>query len=418
MSTQLARPVKPADPGAVQVLFKEARRRRRRRRLAGVAAVMLAASAAAALAVTMTHRTPGPDYARTGRPAAVSASLPSVIAVSPDSSSVAAVWVDNANLDVGYLQASGSVIQRTVTEVNADTLPLVQADGRVYWVDPAGTFVPALDHWSQVVRYLDVATGAIGTAGAGQTVFLSADGRDLFMSQTATTLTETPVTGGPARSLTLPRGWYLPGGDGLPDLLSGAGLATADGIVVQSQTSPDAGGLILGLWNPGHGRVTVIGLARAVIDAYTPPGAGYSLLAWLPAGCRPTEGCPLTITNTATMAARTVRSPLPGGFAMGGAFSPAGSSGARLAVFLNGDSGARLALVDPATGAMRIAPRLSLPLGVDVAWARWLPDGTQLIAGAATGSSYLVDAATLSASPLVGSAADINYTTAIVPLPG
>ena len=410
MSTQLAT---RADTTALQALFKEARQRRRRRWLAGTAIVALAATVTTVSAVTLVHRTPGRTNSGTRQAAAAPASP----------SSVAAVWIDDAGgLHVGYLHPGGSVTQRVAAEVNADTLPLAQADGRVYWVDPAGTFVPALGHWSQVVRYLDVATGAVGTAGAGQTVFLSADGRDLFMSQTATTLTETPVTGsGPVRSLTLPRGWYLPGGDGLADLFSGAGLATANGIVVQSQTGPGPGGLILGLWDPGRGRVAVIGRARAVVDAYTPPGAGYSLLAWLPAGCRAAGGCPLTITNTATMAARSVRSPLPGGFAMGGAFSPAGSSGARLAVFLNAGSGitGRLALVDPATGEMRIAPRPGLPLGEDIAWARWLPGGAQLIAGAADGGSYLVTAATLSATPLVaapGSAAGINYTTAIVPL--
>ncbi len=85
--------------------------------------------------------------------------------------------------------------------------------------------------------YLDVGTGRIGTAGAGQTVFLSADGRYLLMSQTETSLAETPVAGGAARWLTLPRGWYLPGGDGLADVISGTGLGTADGVVVQSVPS-------------------------------------------------------------------------------------------------------------------------------------------------------------------------------------
>jgi len=134
----------------------------------------------------------------------------------------------------------------------------------------AGTFVPALGHWSEVVQYLDVATGAIGTAGAGQTVFLAADGRSLFMSQTATSVTEMPAaTGGPARLLTLPRGWYLPGGDGLADLVSGDGLATANGIVVQSLDGWSPGGSVLALWSPGDGRVVVIGRAVAVIGAYT-----------------------------------------------------------------------------------------------------------------------------------------------------
>ena len=413
MITQLAPPAGPADTTAVQALFKEARQRRRRRRLAGTAIVALAAIVAAVSAVTLAHPTSGRDSGRTHPAAAAPATA----------SSVAAVWIDDTGLHVGYLHPGGSLTQRVVAQVNADILPLLRAGGRVYWIDPAGTFVPAVGHWSQAVMYLDVSTGAIGIAGPGQTVFLSADGRDLYMSQTATILTEVPVTGGAARSLTLPQGWYLPGGDGLPDLISGEGLATANGIVVQSQQSPSPGGLVLGLWNPDRGRVTVIGRARAVIDAYTPPGARYSLLAWLPACRRSPASCAVKVTNTATMSARTVNSPLPGGFAMGGAFSPAGTSGARLAVFLNADSGttARLAVVDLATGTVRIAPRLSLPLGEDIAWARWLPGGAHLIAGAATGTTYLIDTATLLARPLVvarGSAADLNYTTAIVPRSG
>jgi hypothetical protein len=366
-------------------------------------------------AVSWTHRAPGREGGGT-RPAGAAAA---------GSSSAVAVWFDGVSLHVGDIHLDGSVSQRVVAEVNAAALPLVPARGRVYWVDPAGTFVPALGHWSEVVRYLDVATGTIGTAGAGQTVFLSADGRDLFMSQTATSLTESPLTaGGTARQLALPRGWYLPGGDGLADLVSGAGLATANGIVVQSRESPGQGGRVLALWNPGTGQVAVIGRARGVIDAYTPPGARYSLLAWLPADCRPPGACALTITNTATRSARTVRSPLPGGFALGGAFLPAGSAGARLAVFLNEDSAtaAQLALVHLATGTVRVAPRPRLALGEDIAWARWLPDGAHLVVGAGAGRSYLVDAATLSAEPLLGArghgddGGDIDYTTAIVPL--
>ncbi len=241
------------------------------------------------------------------------------------------------------------------------------------------------------------------------------------MAQTATSLGEVPVAiGGPAREVTLPRGWYLPGGDGLADLVSGEGLATANGIVVQSQDGWSPGGSVLAVWNPDSGRVAVIGRAVAVIDAYTAPGARYTLLAWIPAACRLPGNCPITITNTATLAARTLHSPLPGGFAMGGAFSP---DGARLAVFMDVGSGqtAQLALVDPVTGAIRVAPEPRLTLGIAVAWARWLPDGTHLVVGPAAGGSYLVDAGTLSAQPLViaggrgGSNGEvIDYTTAVL----
>jgi hypothetical protein len=84
---------------------------------------------------------------------------------------------------------------------------------------------------------------------------------------------------------------------------------------------------------------------------------------------------------------------------------------------------ARLAIVNVATGAVRVARAPRLALGTDFAWARWLPGGTHLIVGTGTGP-YLVDSATLSARPLVahgpgrnrGSSQDINFTAAIIPL--
>jgi hypothetical protein len=413
MSTRLVLPAGPADPSAAQALFREARRRRRQRWLTGITMVLVIVTAVAVSTLTSTHRSAGRGAERTG-PAGAALAAPSP---------AAAVWYDGVFLHVGYIHPGGDVTQRVVAEVNAAPLPLLPAGGRVYWVDPAGTFVPALGYWSELVRYLDVATGRIGTAGPGQTVFLSADGRYLLMSQTATSLAETPVIGGAVRQLTLPRGWYLPGGDGLADVVSGAGVATANGIVVQSEESWGPGGSVLAVWNPNGGRVTVIGRAVGVIGAYTPPGARYSLLAWLSASCGFPGSCALMITNTATLSSRTVRSPLPGGFALGGAFSPSGASTARLAVFLDAGSGnaARLALVDLATGAVRVIPRPRLVLGLDIAWARWLPDGAHLIVGPAAGGSDLVDAATLSAEPLVvahESSEDLDYTTAVVPLPG
>ncbi len=326
-----AAPAGTRAAGAAQALFKEARRRRWRRWLAGTAAVLVLSAAAAATAVTWPHSQ--------GRGSG--GGWPGVTAPAPAARSAVAtaVWFDDSGLHVGDIFPGGRVTQRFVAELNADLLPLVRAGQRVYWVDPAGAFVPA--------------------------------------------------------------------------------FGTADGIVVQSAPGPGPQGVTLALWNPASEAVTVVGRARAVIGAYTPPGARYSLLAWLPADCPPRAGCPVEITNTATRAARTVRSPQPGGFAMGGAFSPDGS---RLALFLNTSSGqeAQLALADVATAAVRVAATPRFPLGVDIAWARWLPGGTHLIAGPMTGASYLVDSATLSAEPLLTGAGhrpgpDINYTTAVIP---
>src|SRR5215470_10401393 len=160
MSPLTATPVKPATcvtpgGGEAQALFQEARRRRRRRWLTGLALIVVLSAVVAVAAVTWPHRPAGHGGGGTG-PAGTGPGA---------RSSVAAVWFDGVRLRVGYIYPGGNVTQRAGPEVSADLLPLVQAGGRVYWVDPAGAFVPALGHWSQVVKYLDLATGKMGTAG-------------------------------------------------------------------------------------------------------------------------------------------------------------------------------------------------------------------------------------------------------------
>ena len=64
------------------------------------------------------------------------------------------------------------------------------------------------------------------------------------------------------------------------------------------------------------------GAARS-FGAATAPGARYSLVAWAPADCPFSGDCPVEITNTATLATISVRSPLHHGFASAGVvFSP------------------------------------------------------------------------------------------------
>jgi hypothetical protein len=402
---------------AVRALFREAHlRRRRRRRLAGVAVALLAAIVAAS-ALTWLSQPPGRRAAGSGQGSGPGG------ANQAGAAAATAVWVDDTSrLHLGVIGARGLLSQRVAGEANAAAEPLVAAGRRVYWVDPAGAYVPALGHWSQVVMMLNLRTGRITEAGAGQTVFLSADRRYLLMSQTPTSLTRTPVSGGRPRLFNLPRGWYLPGGNGLADPIDGQGLDAANGILVQSREAPGIGARRIAVWNPRTGAITVIGLARAVIDAYTPPGARYSLLAWLPAGCPlpgappastpPAGSCVVQITNTASGAVTTVRSPSAGGFAFGGAFAPGGRS---LAVFVNAPSGrsAALALIDPITGALRVATGSAFPVGVDYGWARWLPAGGRLIAC----GGYLVNAATLGVRPLRMSGgngfASVNYTAVV-----
>jgi hypothetical protein len=169
------------------------------------------------------------------------------------------------------------------------------------------------------------------------------------------------------------------------------------------------------------------------MDTYTPPGAHYSLLAWT-GGCTSLavrgQRCQLRSINTSTLASVTVRSPSRYGFTYGGLFSSGAFSldGQRLAVFVNttnpqDSSYSVLATVSTRTGALNLVPAVRLVTTEDVGWARWLPGGRQLIAGAGSGT-YAVAAKTLAARPFsflgspgedIMSSADINFSATVLP---
>ena len=400
--------IAPPGPGAssageAEALFAEAHRRRRRRRLAGgVACLLLAGSAAAGL---ITAR-PG-DGARThhGHPGAPAPRAPRVT-LPP----ARVAWVDDSGqLHIGDL-ATGT--QRVVATVDASPAdPMIVAGGRLYWAGVNQDAAP--------VREYDIATGRIRYLARGNSVFASADGRHLYIVQTDTRLIELPADGiGAARQLALPAGWHMSG-------LLGNWSAAGGIVVYSSDADPSRRPVTLAVWNPATGSVHVIGRDLDVIDAYTPPGARYSLLAWTPAGCR--LRCPVGITNTDTLASLTVRSPNRYGFTYGGPFTSGAFSpdGTRLAVFLNTTNpqdASREPVSEPAvintrTGALRPVRAARLGTYEDAGWARWLPGGHRLIAGAEAGS-YAIDADTFSVRTLsFAPGDDINFSATLLPGP-
>jgi len=400
MSRTIA-PPRPGAPGTAEALFAEARRRRRRRWLTGLVVLALAAAAAAAFMAARPDRAPAKDADRAGARAAstLGAALTGSVA-----------WVDySGRLHLGGL-ATGA--QHVIARSKADpAIPLVQAGGRLYWSAPAGVH--------NLVQELNPATGKVRSLGPGWgpfSVFTSADGQHVFFALTDRHIVELPARGSGARhKFTLPRGWYLP---------DGGGTGVAGGLVVESGGQRTGAHTVMAVWGPRTGALKVIGKDMDVMAAYTPPGARYSLLAWLPARCTAGQNCPLRITNTATMSTETLRSPLHHGFAIGAAFSPGGT---QLAVFVNrnslGTGAVQPALFDAGTGAMRLAGTARLGIGADGAWAVWLPDGRHFLTGGIV-SSYAVSAATLSARPLyfihgrdhyIEASQDINYSAVILP---
>ena len=387
------------DDQVVLALFAEARRRRRRIRLTGSIAVVALATVTVALGLAWPRQPPGRSGGSPvpagGAGAAPALAMPLL------------AWVDNNDrVVIGNL---ATFTRRVVAEVDADpAVPLVSFGGHIYWVKFSGGYVDGA-FWPRTIEELNPATGQSTDIGPGEFAFPSAGGQRLYISQTDSTLAELPA-GAPGRSrqLTLPAGWYLPGG---------LSIAVANGIVVQSDDSPArTHPPDLAVWNPQTGQVMVIGRAVGAIGAYTPRGAAYSLLAWMPANCR-FPSCPVKITNTATLASRTLRSPLRYGFVLGGAFSP---DGRQLAVFVNdspqaGGETAELAIVSTATGAMRLAPQVRMTVGEDADWVRWLPGGTRLVVQASR--NYLVTAATLAARPFrfTGGGQDVNFSAELIP---
>ena len=399
--------IAPPGPGAssaaeAEALFAEAHRRRRCRRLAaGVACLLLAGSAAAGLITAW----PG-DGARThhGHPGAPAPRAPGVT-LPP----ARVAWVDySGQLHIGDL-ATGT--QRVVAAVDASPAdPMIVAGGRLYWA--------AVNQNAAPVRGYDIATGRIGYLARGNSVFASADGRHLYIVQTGTRLIELPADGiGAARQLALPAGWHMSG------LLGN--WSVAGGIVVYSSASDASSTSPLAVWSPATGTVKIIGRGLDVIDAYTPRGARYSLLAWTPAGCL--QHCPVGITNTSTLAGLTVHGPSRHGFTYGGLFTSGAFSpdGTRLAVFLNATNPqdpsrepvSELAIVNTRTGALRLVRAARFGTYEDAGWARWLPGGHRLIVGAEVGS-YAVDAETLSVRAFsFGPGNDINFSTTVLPVP-
>ncbi len=398
----LARPGLAGRMLVGRALFAEARRRRRVRLARWGVAVALASLAAGLLVAWLANpanRGGSAGKARAGG--------------SPTRSPAGAsrlVWdTSGGQIIVGNL---GTLAWRPVTEADVDlAAPLVSFGGSIYWVSEAGGFVDGA-FWPRTVNRLNPATGRSTDIGPGEYVFPSADGRRLYISRTDLSVAGLPAGRGPrTRVLNLPAGWYLPGG---------AGLSVADGIVVQSSDSPTpTHPARLAVWNPVTGHIRRLGLAQGAVSAWTPPGAGYSLLAWMPADCR-FPACPLTITNTRTMASRTLRSPLGHGFVVGGAFSP---DGGQLAVFVNasglaGGQTAELAVASTGTGRIRLVPDVRLMVGLDADWARWLPGGRTIVTLA--NRDYLVDAATLAARPFrfggAGHGADdVNFSAELLP---
>ena len=382
-----------------------ARRRRRRIRLTiGLVAVVLAGSAAALLANWPRHN------GAAGQPDASAAALP---AGQLPAAQVA--WVDyNGRLHIGSLITGH---QRVAAVANSDPVaPLTAAGDHLYWVNTAGTY------WQ--IKSLDLATGKIADLGFGMAVFASVDGRQVFIAQTGESLLEFPAAGGRSRNLSPPAGWFVAGLSG--DFTSPA--AVAGGVLVQAgDAASGPHPATLAVWNPDSGRLTLIGTglsASGLLGTVTPPGANYSLVAWWQGSCYP-GSCTIEITNTATRSTSTLRSPLGHGFAYGVAFSP---DGGELAAFANASdlsttpASAELAIISTRTGAVRLVPRVSLLVGEDIAWARWLPGGKMLLAGGSTFSG-VVNSATLSVRPYyfvhgrdhyIEDSQDVNYSAVVI----
>jgi hypothetical protein len=401
-----------ASAADIQLLFAEARRRRRRRRMVAAAVILaLAGLVATGLAGGGTRRGP-PRRAGATPPAAVIAKPRAPRFTLP---AAHLAWVDyQGELHIGNAATGTQHVVATFPSAAGGWF--AAAAGHLFWLDFAASKNAA------PIRDYNLATGQLRKLARGESVFASADGRHVYLMRSGTALTELRAAGsGAPRQLTVPAGWHLP----FPQPI---GLADGGITVIRNGDRADAFSAGLGIWYPRTGRLQVIGNGGGVIAGYTPRNARYSMLAWAPSACLRGD-CMIKITNTATMATVTVRSPLHHGFTdPGAAFSP---DGTQLAVFVRRASissrwpnHSELALVSTRTGAVRVARAVKLETQEDAGWVLWLPGGRRLLAGALL-ASYAVDARTLSARPYfffraagdhnIMDTPDINFSAVLLP---
>jgi hypothetical protein len=303
---------------------------------------------------------------------------------------VVVAWADYAGvLHLGDLATRRQLQITPHPAVDVSTDPAAVDGGRLLWVD-------AKDR----VRSVVLATGKVSVVARGTAVATSPDGARLYVDQRTRDFLELDArTLRVTRRVPLPAGWQAN-----PWVVPVAG-----GLILTHSGK----GTVFGIWHHGS-KVQTLGAAEPpVLDTYTPPSGGYSLVAWVPECAKHRapfgSGCPLAITNTATGRTVTVRSPTRYGFT-GGAFSPDGSE---LATFVNIDNPSgplsaprsELALIDTATGALRLDPKVKIVTSEDAAWALWLPSGRQLLSGAIS-ATYLVNAHELATRPFYFDGAD------------
>ena len=409
---------KPAEPSRQdpEALFKEARQRRRRRRLIAGAVVVTLLAGTITTALLTSNSRPKAHPSLTQRqqtrtpPIAGAQAVPQV------------AWVDYSGfLHIGELN---TLTQRVVTWARADpTASLVSLNGKVFWVQIRQQNGERAVH--PLVFGFDLSTGHTNKVAAGSQVFASLDRSFLYVESSNKELAEYWPSGTLKRSgLHLPKGWILSD----PDLLGNPTPVVADGILVRSASNQAATtSSLLAIWNPSTGAVHTLGDIWQMVGTYTAPGGTSSLVAWVPADCVVTTNCSLRVVNTADFSFQLFSSPLGYGFDWGGGFSP---DGGQLAVFVQSNSGvtspeSQLALVNVASGSLRLVSGANISVGDSLVWAQWLPDGTHLIVGG-TGSAnglsvgdnhFIVDSRSGQATSfrfIADGNQDVNYSAVVV----
>jgi hypothetical protein len=375
-------------PGTVQVepgwlarqvhaLFAEARQRRRRRRFAIAAAVLGAAVLAAGALIG--YRAAGHQEHQVTSPIghvhgqAPRFGLPSALVA----------WFDgDGTLRIGNV---ATLAQRPVAQLSQEPCcTLIVAGHGIFWAWRHGG--------RDYIREYDLATRQIRNVAPGWAVFASASRRSVYIAQSDTRLLVLSHGGtGPPRRLVTPPGWQV-----VPLPWTAAG-----GIMLSTGTRRPA----IGLWRPGTHRVWVVGHGN-VMAAWTQPTGRAGLIAWGSDACRQLE-CPIEITSTATHRTLTVRLPRGFGFIGQGGDAVFSPDGRTLAGFVNALHGHPIggfvpALVDTATGRVRLVRRALMSNGEMAGWLLWLPGSGRLIAGPAANTSfpaYAIDARTAAARP-------------------
>ena len=371
LRSQLNQRAERGEPRGAAVVYRRAKEQTEAHRIAGRASFSPSARtnvrrrtfvAVAVVAVVIVGVVIRSESMR-GRPRVIVPAGPATtrqaVAVQP---AATLFWTDERGVVEGNPK-TGRQIRVSSATYSCSACPGVRIGRYVFLVQP------------RILR-VDTTNGNVRVLGPAVLAFPHPDAASLYVvlsEESTATATTTVLDRIDVNGRVLGGPWTVPSGQ----VLSNPPRAVIGGVL--TQTNENAADHTLSVWNPATGARSTVGPSRDVIDTYTAPNAGSTLIAYTAAGCD-TTGCDLMLARFPDGSSHRIVAPEGApGFIGGGAFSPAGD---QLATFVDRlRDGGNLVIVTVSTSTATPISGSRVGFGEPYGFATWSTDGDWLYFG-------------------------------------